>query len=300
MTKNKEGTKTKENNGVPSSSGFSFGDPKNRSRLFSVEISGDKALFSEPWSHVSGDRVTYPVPTYSALAGIIKAGYWKPTFSLVIDKVRIMNRIRTFSVFNAGEGFDVFYHAEGGGRGNDDAPPVSSIRSTLYLSDVSYQVLFHYEWNPVQVNLAGDRDFRKHDAMMKESLVTGGRLNPGIGSSECFAFIEPCVFGSGKGYYDNSGTRDFGWMFHSWRWPNEYPVEPGRLSLYRVFWEQSMTDGIISFPRPYDSVPGERDENANSGRLIHEFVRTIPRSEHRIFPDKRKRIPHGKKEGEAA
>lgn len=58
-------------------------------------VHGRYALFSDPVTRVGGEKCSYHVPTYEALKGIAKSLYWKPTFIWIIEKVRIMNPLRT-------------------------------------------------------------------------------------------------------------------------------------------------------------------------------------------------------------
>ena len=60
-------------------------------------VTGRFALFSDPITRVGGEKYSYPVPTYQALKGILESCYWKPTFCWIIDRVRIVNPIRTQS-----------------------------------------------------------------------------------------------------------------------------------------------------------------------------------------------------------
>ena len=59
------------------------------------QVYGDFALFSDILTRPGGEKMSYPIPTYEALKGIISSVYWKPTFIWIIDSVRIMNPIRT-------------------------------------------------------------------------------------------------------------------------------------------------------------------------------------------------------------
>jgi CRISPR-associated protein Cas5d len=61
------------------------------------EVSGKRALFSDPISRVGGEKTSYYVPTYEALKGILASVYWKPTIIWIIDAVRVMNPIQTAS-----------------------------------------------------------------------------------------------------------------------------------------------------------------------------------------------------------
>ena len=61
------------------------------------KVFGRFALFTDPLTKIGGEKCSYHIPTYEALKGVAKSVYWKPTFIWVIDKVRIMRRIRTQS-----------------------------------------------------------------------------------------------------------------------------------------------------------------------------------------------------------
>jgi len=67
-----------------------------RSRI-DFTVSGRFALFTDPLTKIGGEKCSYHIPTYEALKGVAKSIYWKPTFVWVIDKVRVMRRIRTQS-----------------------------------------------------------------------------------------------------------------------------------------------------------------------------------------------------------
>src|SRR5690625_8021004 len=58
------------------------------------EVYGDYALFTNPLTRMGGEKSSYPVPTYSALRGIVESLYWKPSLKMIVDSVRIMNPIR--------------------------------------------------------------------------------------------------------------------------------------------------------------------------------------------------------------
>ena len=60
-------------------------------------VYGRNALFSDPVTRVGGEKCSYQVPTYQALKGIAESIYWKPTFTWVVDRVRVLNPIRTQS-----------------------------------------------------------------------------------------------------------------------------------------------------------------------------------------------------------
>ena len=57
-----------------------------------IMVEGDYALFTRP--EMKTERVSYDVPTVSALEGLIKCIYWKPAFRICISKIIVFNPIR--------------------------------------------------------------------------------------------------------------------------------------------------------------------------------------------------------------
>ena len=106
------------------------------------KVSGRFALFTDPLTKIGGEKCSYHIPTYEALKGIAKSVYWKPTFVWVIDRVRVMRRIRTaVQEHEAARSF-------GGGDGN-------YLAIYTYLADVEYQVQAHFEWNLHRPDMEG-------------------------------------------------------------------------------------------------------------------------------------------------
>ena len=194
------------------------------------KVYGKYALFSDPITRPGGEKFSYQVPTYQALKGIVESVYWKPTFIWYIDKVRIMKRIQTESKGTRPIKMN---------GGND-------LAFYTYLRDVEYQVSAHFEWNPNRTDLSYDRDEHKHHNIAKRSVKQGGRRDIFLGTRECQAYVEPCMFGEGKGFYDNYGNIDFGMMFHGF----DYPDETGVNELGVRIWRQPMEDGVIIFEMP--------------------------------------------------
>lgn len=200
-----------------------------------LEVYGDYALFTDPVTRVGGEKCSYQVPTYEALRGILSSVYWKPTFKWYIDEVRIMNQIRMEC-----RGIRPIHYQD---AGND-------LSYYTYLADVRYQVRAHFEWNMYRPDLAGDRSTGKHMEVLRTALERGGRRDIFLGTRDCQALAEPCVFGNGRGYYDDSGMKDFGIMLHGITYPEDNAM-PGRMGQMRVrMWDAVMEDGVIRFPRP--------------------------------------------------
>lgn len=196
------------------------------------EVSGRYALFTDPLTKLGGEKFSYQVPTYQALKGIVESIYWKPTLIWIIDEVRIMNPIQTES-----KGMRPIEYSGG-----------NTLAYYTYLKDVRYQVRAHFEFNEYREDLAHDRNEHKHHNIAKRAVHVGGRRDVFLGTRECQAYVEPCVFGEGKGAYDDVPELDFGIMVHG----INYPDETGRQAREIRLWRARMDRGVIGFDRPED------------------------------------------------
>lgn len=194
------------------------------------KVYGEYALFTDPLTKMGGEKMTYNVPTYQALKGIIESVYWKPTILFIVDDVRIMNPIRM-------ESKGVRPIEYGGGN---------TLANYTYLRDVHYQVRAHFIFNPHRPDMAFDRNEHKHHNILKRSLKAGGRRDIFLGARECQGYVEPCEFGSGKGAYDDLEEMHLGTMVHG----INYPDETGRNKMEVRLWNPVMKKGEINFIRP--------------------------------------------------
>ncbi len=208
-------------------------------------VTGEYAMFSDILTRAGGERFSSPVPSYEALKGVLHSVYWKPTFIWFVDAVRVMNPIRTFR-----KGTRPVHY----GGGND-------LAFATYLADVSYQVRAHFEWNENRPELAGDRLEHKHHNIARRMIERGGRRDCFLGTRECGAYVEPCVFGEGKGYYDpeegsEKGENErhsevrFGLVYHGITYADEAVLSEDKGKMTVRLWQPVMRDGIIEFIRP--------------------------------------------------
>ncbi|UAC49483.1 type I-C CRISPR-associated protein Cas5c [Bacillus aquiflavi] len=195
------------------------------------EVYGDYALFTDPLTKMGGEKLSYQIPTYAALKGIVESIYWKPTLLMIVDEVRIMNPIRM-------ESKGVRPIDYGGGN---------TLANYTYLRDVRYQVRCHFVFNLNRPDLAFDRNEKKHHNIMKRSLKAGGRRDIFLGARECQAYVEPCFFGEEDGFYDHyDGEIHFGTMVHG----INYPDETGRNEMEVRLWNPVIKNGVIKFIKP--------------------------------------------------
>jgi CRISPR-associated protein Cas5d len=154
-----------------------------------VKVWGDFACFTRPELKV--ERVSYPVPTASAVRGILEAIFWKPEFTWRVDEVWVLRPIRYFSILRnevntrASERAARGWMQSGGGY---DASADRAQRHTLALRDVAYLIRAQVELRPgVEHDVAKYRDqFRRR--------VREGRCfaTPYLGCREFSAsFAEP-------------------------------------------------------------------------------------------------------------
>lgn len=214
-------------------------------------LTGRNALFTDPITRIGGEKTSYHLPTYEALKGICKSIYWKPSIIWYIDKVRVINPIRTQT-----KGMKpIRYHKDG----ND-------LAYYTYLHDVAYQVQAHFEWNMHRPELEADRIDGKHYSIAKRMVDKGGRQDIFLGTRECQGYVESCDFGSGKGYYDDNPELSYGLMFHSFA----YPDETGLDELYSRFFRAVMKNGVIEFPKPTDDLQADSN-NGMPNRFVREM-----------------------------
>lgn len=213
------------------------------------KVSGRFALFTDPLTKIGGEKCSYHIPTYEALKGIAKSVYWKPTFVWIIDRVRVMRRIRTQSK-------SVKPLVYGGGN---------SLAIYTYLADVEYQVRARFEWNMHRTDMERDRKTEAHWNIAQRMITKGGRQDVFLGTRECQGYVEPCAFGEGPGDYDGCDEPAYGLMFHGF----DYPDETGINKLHSRFWRPVMEDGVVTFPRP---------EECTIRKFVREMIPKPPRS----------------------
>lgn len=194
------------------------------------KVSGKFALFTDPITKIGGEKCSYHIPTYEALKGILKSVYWKPTLIWVIDKVRVVNPVRTQSK-------SVKPLKYGGGN---------ELSIYTYLVDVEYQVQAHFEWNKFRPDMKEDRIDGKHFSIATRMIEKGGRQDIFLGARECQGYVEPCIFGEGESFYAEIDELGYGLMFYGF----DYPDEIGENKLYSRFWYPKMKNGVVEFPRP--------------------------------------------------
>lgn len=201
--------------------------------IVEFHVYGDSALFTNPISKTSGELCSYQLPTYSALQGIMRSIYWKPTIEWKPLAVRIMNPIQ----FETRSKKLLNYSSSGG-----------DISFYTYLRNVSYQVRIALDWSKDE-NYKNDHNPVKHMDIAKRWIKRGGKCPIFLGIGECTGYVEPCTFGEGESHYDGVDI-DFGVMFHSFTYANQAYDTYTANALTTNLWFSEMKNGIVTFPGP--------------------------------------------------
>jgi CRISPR-associated protein Cas5d len=110
-----------------------------------VEVWGDAALFTRPELKV--ERVSYPIMTPSAAAGVLEAIFWKPEIRYRVVAIELLNPVRQFTI-RRNETTDVAPLAEAvRGVRRVDTVANRDQRNAVCLRDVAYRIHAHVETN---------------------------------------------------------------------------------------------------------------------------------------------------------
>lgn len=230
---------------------------KNGSSPVVFSVRAERALFTRPDLRI--ERFTYPVPTFGALAGVLRSIYAKPAFYWVPTRVLILNPIQ-YQNIQVNEVKDAII---------TQRPFVASERRMqkmqTYLYDVHYIVEAHFEWSGKEPD---DENFGKHLDVFRRSLEAGGRRDVFLGLRECTAIVEPidtkfddlkpqtkfdAVVAEQYTAWKETGqiglTMAIGIMFHGWKWA---PEKKDGTDI-PIYFNAMVNNGVLEYPHPDDS-----------------------------------------------
>ena len=155
---------------------------------FRILVEGDYACFTRPEMKV--ERVSYDVPTPSALIGMLKSIYWKPAIRYVIDRIVVFHPIDFMNVRRneVKEKISIRMIKEQMNNPEKDisiyADSARNQRATLLLKNVKYGVEFHFELTGRKSDHADECE-EKHYNIIKRRLENGQCFRtPCLGCSE--------------------------------------------------------------------------------------------------------------------
>lgn len=219
-------------------------------------LHAERALFTRHDLRI--ERFTYPVPTFGALAGVLRSIYAKPAFYWVPSKVLILKPI-SYQNIQVNEVKDAIIT-----QYPFIAPDRRVQKMQTYLYNVHYVVEAHFEWsgkNPEDENLG------KHLDIFRRSLEAGGRRDVFLGLRECTAIAEPmdakldalkaadrfsAVVEEQREDWRKIGqtglTMDVGIVFHGWEWGSDRDGTDRPM-----FFHAMVQNGVLEYPHPDDS-----------------------------------------------
>lgn len=205
-----------------------------------VRVKGDYALFTRPEMKV--ERVSYDVPTPSAVRGILESIYWKPAIIWIIDKIHVLNPIQVTNIRRNEVSDKVSTSTAKSIMSGNEKPFYLEFlssrqqRASLVLKDVDYIIGAHFEILP---DKAGEDDTpEKHYNMILRRLRKGQHYHqPCLGTREFPANVE--LFEDGALPKSQlTGIQDLGWMLYEMDFTDPDNITP-------IFFRATMVDGVI-------------------------------------------------------
>jgi len=212
-----------------------------------IKAWGKRACFTRPEMKV--ERVSYDVPTPSAVRGILEAIYWKPVIRWQIDKIHVLNPFK----------FENIRRNELGGKLSigkittamkDGISPVEIFidevndknklinrqqRAALVLCDVAYVFEAHFEFIGKEDNNPG-----KHlDTFNRRARKGQCFHQPCFGCREFPVNFE--LMESEIPVSELKGETDLGFMLYDMDFSDKKDIKP-------MFYRPKMIDGIIKVP----------------------------------------------------
>lgn len=202
-----------------------------------LRISGPQALFTRLEYPV--ERVSYDVPTPSAIIGLVSAIHWKPAVRWVVNRITVRAPIRHMQLRR-----NEVRHGMSPRRARIDTSNSDhkAMRSSLVLVDVDYLVTVHAE--PTgraddQLRAAGVNITGKHEAILRRRAAKGQHHHhPALGCREFLADVRLADGAEHVGHESLRGERHLDRMLHSIDYQTRRPI------MYRP----KMRDGVIEVP----------------------------------------------------
>jgi CRISPR-associated protein Cas5d len=224
-------------------------------KVFSLEVEGDYACFTRPEMKV--ERVSYDVPTPSAVRAVFEAVLWKPAIRWRVRRIEVLNPIRWTSVRRNEVGAVMSDRSDG--LFIEDA---RQQRAGLFLRDVAYR--FHAElefippakrWkviNPLpewlvdpaeadELRRGPDENPGKYNAMFERRARKGQCFNqPYLGCRE-FSCSFRLADDQAAVRSPIDETRDLGFMLYDMDFSNPEDIRP-------AFFRARLEKGVVEIP----------------------------------------------------
>lgn len=200
------------------------------SRLLSVRVTGDLALFTRPENKT--ERVSYPAMTPSAARGILEAVYWRPEFRYQIREIHVLAQPQYFGILRNEVNTKMAASRTEPYFADDDRTQ----RYSLCLRDVDYAI-----FADVQVKEGVNDDHAKYRDQFRRRVAKGQCFHrPALGCREFAAefgplddSVQPCDW-----------SEDLGLML----WDIQYPPKASKAPHVPLFFHARVEGGVIAVP----------------------------------------------------
>lgn len=233
---------------------------------FKIIVEGDYALYCRPELKV--ERVSYDVPTVSAMEGLVKSIYWKPAIRIVIDKIIVFNPIKFINIRRNEMKDKVLLSAvkkqmNGTGSAELFASEQRSQRAGMLLRDVKYGVEFHFELTGLKSDHE-DESEEKHYNIMLRRLKNGQCFRqPCLGCREFSASRIELVDEFDLSQVDESlcGDIDLGYMLYGLKFKdggkpvnNDWDNPKFSDNADPIYYRPHMIDGVIDVAKYREGI----------------------------------------------
>lgn len=235
---------------------------------FRIIVEGEYALFTRPEMKV--ERVSYDVPTVSAMEGLVKSVYWKPAIRIVIDRIIVFNPIRFINIRRNEiktkiPQRNVTSQMNGKGSAEIYASEIKtrSQRSGMLLKNVRYGVEFHFELTGIRSD-HDDESEEKHYNIMLRRLRNGQCFRqPCLGCREFSVSRIELVDEFDLSQVDPSlaGDTDLGYMLYGMRFAdggrpvnNDWDEPKFSDKADPVYYRPHMIDGVIDVAKYREGI----------------------------------------------
>ena len=208
-------------------------------RIYCLEVTAPRACFTNPV--LKTERVSYEIPTPSAVQGIFDAILRKPAFRWVPVKVEILNPIH-FGNMMTNE------VKTGGGKNGILIEQARTQRNTRFLKNVRYRIHARMEYIQPQ-DRVGDEEIRedgsetpmKYHGMFERRASQGQAFyNPHMGLEGFHVEDWKLIPHSEYRRPPQGIDRELGLVFYGYKHPTKDPR----------FFPAVITNGVVLFPEP--------------------------------------------------
>jgi len=223
--------------------------------------SGRLAIFTRP--ELKSERFSYPVPTPSALRGVVESILWKPAIVWRIQRIHVLERIQFTSfrrneVNNKAVAPAARVISEGGAAPVFCADEDRAQRNTVALTHVDYLVEARF----ALTERAGEGDTVPKFLAMFERRLEKGQVfqQPYLGCRECAADVRPAT-GDETAIPE---SQDFGLML----WDIAFRTLKKGTDHRPIFYWARMKDGVIDVPEDAETARASaRNFQAQKGSI---------------------------------